>query len=446
LFNLIPNFSKNKEKQSKTKKEIQEKKQFQKEKLEFEQKFYRLMLELGLYNKFNRTYWLRIIERTDYGFYAQLYLEDGLSFNDIKQKIGNIQESLCCIWIMKTKQFQKYADVQIVTEPMDENIPFEPPKIKPYEMYIGMSFSLKPIIINMHDYCMYLMAGATGSGKTILIYQILLSWITSCTPQEVEIYLGDIAKNEYVNFEHVKHVKFYASELEQLDKMISILLKEFERRKKILSITRTKGIATGIREYNQISKNKLSTIIILQDEFSVILPDKTDNKEEKEMKQRIIDGLKFLSKTGRNLGMYTFEALQKTVKEEIPSIIKSQSAVRISLRANDSISSEVIMGDHSAVGLGKRYAVYSLNGGEEQNYLYSPYLDTKMLNKMLEPYIDEKFKIKKSVVKKKIFDPNVVEINTKLKEVPKNSGFEYIETPRQETKVIQLKGGDYIDY
>jgi hypothetical protein len=429
---------------SKSKEEIKENKQFLKEKNEFEQKFYRLMLELGLYNKFNRTYWLRIVEKTNYGFYAQLYLVDGLNFSALKQKVGDIQESLCCIWIMKTKQFQDYADIQIVTVPMDEDIPFEAPKIKPYEMYLGMSFSLEPIIINMYDYCMYLMAGATGSGKTILIYQILLTWIIGCSPKEIEIYLGDIAKNEYVNFEHVNHVKFYASELEQLYKMILILEKEFERRKKILSITRAKGIATGIREYNQLSKEKLSIIIILQDEFSVLLPDKTDNKEEKEIKQRILDTLKFISKTGRNLGMFTFESLQKTVKEEIPSIIKSQSAVRISLRANDSISSEVIMGDHSAVGLGKRYAVYSLNGGEEQNYLYSPYLNTKILNDMLEPYIDEKYKKKKSVSNKKVFDSSVVEIETKLKEY--KGEINITNMPIKETKLVCLKRGEFVDY
>jgi len=437
----------NKENNLHKKEEILQKKQFNKDKTEFEQKFYRLMLELGLYNKFNRTYWLNIRDKTEYGFYAQLYLSDGLNFTELRQKIGNIQESLCCIWIMRTRQFQNYADVEIIIEPVDEEIPFEPPKIKPWQMCIGLSFSLNPIVIDINDYCMFLLAGATGSGKTRLVYQILLSWIMNCTPQEIEIYLGDVAKNEYINFQHVKHVKYYAFELEMLDKMISMLEKEFERRKKLLSITREKGIATNIKEYNSVSKNKLSYIIILNDEFSVLLPDKTDNKDEKETKQRIIDSLKKLSKTGRNFGMFTFEALQKTVKDEIPSVIKSMSAVRMSFRANDSISSEVIMGDNSAVGLADRYAVYSTNGGEKKDYLFSPNLTTEMLNEMLEPYLEDKFKVKKSVVSKHNFDPNIVEIDAKLKEY--KGGFENINTPKQETKLVALKGlkgGEFVDY
>jgi hypothetical protein len=167
-------------KNSKTRQEIQDKKQFLKEKFEFEQKFYRLMLELGLYNKFNKTYWLRIINKTEYGFYAQLYLVDGLNFSELKQKISNIQESLCCIWIMRTRQFQNYADIKIVIKPINEKLPYQNPEIKPWEMYLGLSFTLNPIKVNMNKYCMFLLSGATGSGKTTLMYQILLSYILIC--------------------------------------------------------------------------------------------------------------------------------------------------------------------------------------------------------------------------------------------------------------------------
>jgi hypothetical protein len=284
---------------------------------------------------------------------------------------------------------------------------------------------------------------------------ILLSWILGCKPEEVEIYLSDIAKNEFVNFQHVKHVKYYASELEELLIMMRKIKEIIEKRNKIISDCREKGIATNIEEYNKISKNKMSYAYIVIDEYSIITPDASDNKEEKEMKQEIIDIIKKVAKIGRSLGVFTIICLQKTSASELSnaSIIKNMSAVRISFRANDRPSSEVIMGDNSAVGLADRYAVYSFDGGANKDYLFSPKLTTEMLNEMLEPYIEDKYKVKRVKSKdnvnvgvniNKSYNPNMVEIDTKLKLIPKEEIFEYVK-PR-ETKLVLLKGGEYVDY
>jgi hypothetical protein len=431
---------------SKSKEEIQERKLFLKEKNEFEQKFYRLMLELGLYNKFNRTYWLRIVEKTNYGFYAQLYLVDGLAFTDLQEKIDKLQQCLNCIWIMITKQLQDYADIKIVNQPLDEDLPYENPKVKPHQMYMGLRFTLNPLINDMNKNQMVMIAGGIGAGKTRFLNMILLSWILSCTPEQVEIYLSDIAKNEFCSFQHVKHVKYYASELEELLEMMRKIKKIIEQRNKIITRCREKGIATNIEEYNKVSKDKLSYIYIVIDEYSVVAPDASDNKIEKEMKQEVIDIIKKVTKIGRSLGIFTIICLQKTSKTELgeASIIKNMSAVRVSFRANDRPSSEVIMGDNSAVGLADRYAVYSFNGGANKDYLFSPNMTTDMLNEMLESHLEDGFKKNKSVVNKKVFNPNIVEINTKLKEY--KGGFEYIDIPKIETKLVCLKRGEFVDY
>jgi DNA segregation ATPase FtsK/SpoIIIE-like protein len=446
----LPKFKPKEKKVVKTKeqlkKEAEEKKQFQKDKLEFEEKFKRLMLELGLYNKFNRTYWLRIVEKTNYGFYAQLYLSEGLAFTDLQEKIDKLQQCLNCIWIMTTKQLQDYADIKIVNQPLDEDLPYENPKVKPHQMFMGLKFTLNPLINDMNKNQMVMIAGGIGAGKTRFLNMILLSWILGCTPEQVEIYLSDIAKNEFCGFQHIKHVKFYACELEELLIMMKKIKEIIDKRNKIITRCREKGIATNIEEYNKVSKDKLSYVYIVIDEYSVVAPDASDNKIEKEIKQEIIDIIKKVTKIGRSLGIFTVICLQKTSKTELgeASIIKNMSAVRISFRANDRPSSEVIIGDNSAVGLADRYAVYSLNGGANKDYLFSPNLTTDMLNEMLEPYIENKFKQSKSYVSKKPFDPNIVEIDTKLKEYKGN--IDFTNMPVKETKLVCLKRGEFVDY
>jgi hypothetical protein len=410
-----------------TKEDILNQKKYIKAKNEFKEKFYRLMFELGLYNKFNKTYFLQIMNETNYGFYAQLYLVDGLSFKQLQQKIGELQEGLCCIWIMQTKQFENYASVKIVTQPLDENLPFENPKIKPHQMYLGMSFSMKPIIIDVVLNCMMLCGGATNKGKTRWIYCVLLSWILGCKPSEVELYISDIAKDEYVLFKNVKHVKCYANELEQLYNMVHELKRKFEERKVLISKYRETGEATNIWEYNLISKNKLSYVYYVIDELSVLMPDKTDSEDEKDMKGEILAISKMLEKTARALGIYVLCATQKTTKEEMPSIIKNMSAVRVSFGANDAVSSEVIMGDSSAVGLQQRYAVYSLNGGEKKDYLFSPYLTTDMLKMLLEPYKTNKTELNKPNPIKEI--PTIETLDLPKQMIPYNQNSNYTLQP-----------------
>lgn len=408
-----------------------------KEEIEFKKKFYELMFELDLYNKFKKTYLLDILSETNYGYYAHLYLVPGLSFDDLNNKRIIIEQNLKCLWIMKLEPFKAYAKVQIVLNPVDENMEYKNPAIKPNELYLGLSFSNHIQKNNNNDNCMFLLAGATGSGKTRFIYQVLLSWILGCSPSEVQIYLSDIAKNEYIQFKNVKHVKYYASELEELLGMMMEVSKEYNRRKKLIGYYREKGVATNISEYNKINKSKpLPYCYIVIDEFSILLPDKTDSKDEKNIKEFILATLKKLSKLGRGLGMFTFISTQKTTREEMPSILKNMSAVRISFRANDLISSEVIMGNNTAVGLPSRVAAYSLNGGSSTNYLYAPKLTMEMLKKLLKPHIEHK-----AVILKKDSSDNLI-CNVKVTRVPE--GVDAKDYLRSLNKFD--KEDEYIDY
>lgn len=443
----IPNIIK-KDKPSENKKKIIKpvKRKISKEEIKFKEKFNEVMFELDLYNKFKKTYKLDIKSETNYGYYAHLYLESGLSFNMLDEKREVIEQNLQCIWAMKFQPFRSYAEVQIVLRPVDESVEFENYNIKPNEFYLGLSFANKLQKINADENHMFLLAGATGSGKTRYIYQVLLSWIMGCSPDEVWLYLADIIKNEYIQFQNVKHVKYYASDLEELYKMMGLVDKEMRRRNKIITSYREKGLATNIYEYNKINKsNKLAYCYVMIDEFSVIQPNAADNKEEKEMKKYILAVIGQFAKVGRSLGMFLFTATQKPVKEEMPPIIKNMSGVRICFKVNDDVSSRVIMENNSAVGLPNRVAVYSLDGGTNVDYLYSPKLITedKELQKMLEPYMRED-KLSQNKLKLNESD-DVTIVKTKTTRIPKGvNAREYIKFLREKEKLSNE--GDYNDY
>lgn len=183
-----------------------------------------------------------------------------------------------------------------------------------------------------------------------------------------------------------------------------LLLKvKFNDRKQLMSGLRKGGNGTNIVDYNKFHKNnKLAYCYVLIDELSIIMPDNSDSQDKKDIKNEILDIIKMLEKTGAGMGIFMITATQKTSKEEMIPIIKNMSSVRISLRANDRASSEVVMGDSSAVGLANRYAVYSFNGGADKEYLFSPYLSMDMLNDLLKPYIKNEYQIVKTTESQKI--------------------------------------------
>jgi hypothetical protein len=78
------------------------------------EKFYKLMYEFGIYNKEIKTYKLEIIEETSEGFKGKLHLEAGLSFDSLNKYISHIEMYTNYMWVIKSRQFSDYADVEII--------------------------------------------------------------------------------------------------------------------------------------------------------------------------------------------------------------------------------------------------------------------------------------------------------------------------------------------
>lgn len=351
--------------------------------------FYRIMFENGIYNKEFKTFELVIDKCTEYGYEGKLKQVPGITFDEFEDVIGKVQGGLACIFILKKVLFDTVANITIIKKGIDADLEFTPPKeLQPYEMALSVDLTNKEIINNCNDNCMFLFGGATGSGKTRFIYSILLSWIMKCKPEEIGLYIGDIAKQEYVNFQDVAHVKGYAEELEELYAIMMYFFDEIKRRRTILKELRKSKKGTNIKEYNAINKVKMEYSYILIDEFSVIIPDDTDTNKEKYMKNRILSVMKTISKMGRSLGIFIILCTQKTSKDEMPPILKNMSAVRLSFRANDEISSQVILGDNSACGIPPRYFIYSFNGGSEKSYGFAKKLEIEQMNNILDRYVN----------------------------------------------------------
>lgn len=399
---------------------------------DFIKRFNEEMFEMGLLNSFCKTYQIKAVDKTPYGFNAEIKLVPGLNFIKLKENLIGLQQSLNCTLILENKNNKNVGFLKIVMKDIDTQLPFSPPKIKPNEICLGMSFTNEPIIIDCNKHCMFLIAGATGAGKTRYLYTILLSWLMSCSHTEIGLFLADLAKSEFCGFKDVKQVMSYAEELDELLLIMEFLNKEMTYRKTLLSRYRNRkeNSATNISEYNEIEPTrKLKFFYVFIDEFSAVNPDATDTEEEKATKEKILAVIKKISKRGRSLGVFCILATQKTTKEELPPILKNMSAVRVSFRANDAISSEVILGDNSAVGLEDRIGLYSLNGGADKDYLFSSSLDINYMNSMIRENVDMWFK-------KEHLEDLMSVLDFRIKQIDKIFAIQRDEKERKESKSL----------
>jgi S-DNA-T family DNA segregation ATPase FtsK/SpoIIIE len=140
----------------------------------------------------------------------------------------------------------------------------------------------------------------------------------------------------------------------------------------------------NIFNYNKINKDKpMPYIYLIIDEFATLMPESSDPKEVKEIKNRILSDIKLIGQMGGAIGVTYIIAHQKPEKELCPTFIKNMSNIRICFGFEDAICSQIVLGNNLALDLPQRVAYYTI--GEGFNLLYTTNLDDRIL-----PFIQDK--------------------------------------------------------
>lgn len=102
----------------------------------------------------------------------------------------------------------------------------------PHEMYVGCSYrgGEQPVTVSFDDFPHILVAGETGSGKSVLMANMLLSLAYSSSPSELGIVLIDLKNQDLAPFKKLPHVLEFVGEPEQAGKTIKKLIAEKKRR------------------------------------------------------------------------------------------------------------------------------------------------------------------------------------------------------------------------
>jgi DNA segregation ATPase FtsK/SpoIIIE and related proteins len=386
----MPNDKKKNTTSSKSKvKKFKETLAINREKQKLINEWIKVMTHSKTYNRHMDTF--EIIEETMtmYGWSFKLLCPWGLTFESLKTLKSTIQDNLRCHFVYEVAESNSYAMCDIIYEDKIRvnSIPFEPKKVKPWQFYLGVKINNKPIIADVNTHPFIFIAGATRRGKNGALNHGLISLIHSCTSEQVRILYYQGAKGDgwiYKNCEQV-----YAWAIKDLNKLLEMCLycqEQMKIRTKMFESMYTQFKGDNILSYNKLNKhNQMPYIYLIIDEFLAVNPDKTDSKEIKTLKNKIMFILNEMAQYGGALGVTYVVCHQKPEKDLCPTFLKNMSNTRVCFGFEDEVCSRIVLGNDLATNLPPRRA-YILTEGKFE-LLFTTNLTGKM-----EEYLKPKYK------------------------------------------------------
>jgi DNA segregation ATPase FtsK/SpoIIIE, S-DNA-T family len=236
-----------------------------------------------------------------------------------------------------------------------------------------------------------LIAGATGSGKSVLETAILCTLAVLRAPREMHVYLVDTKRVDLTLFENLDHVKRIVRDLSDFHNMMQTIMSETRRRMTILEYHKVRNI----REYNASVQNdlqKLPYIVIVVDELADLIEQdraryRTLEKDEKKDYVTIEKWLQLLIQICRAAGVHIIAATQRPSVKIISGDIKANFPCRISLRLSTDADSRTILGEGGAQNLlGKGDMLVQLPEAESLRRYHGPFVDLNDIKHIIDQH------------------------------------------------------------
>ncbi len=250
---------------------------------------------------------------------------------------------------------------------------------------LGKSISGKPIVGDLSSMPHLLIAGTTGSGKSVCINTIILSLLYRHTPDKCKFILIDPKMLELSTYEAVPHLLCpVITEAKKAASVLGWVVKEMESRYRLM----TKEGVRNIDGYNSKHKLPMPYIVVVVDEMSDLML--VAGKEIENYIQK-------LSQMARAAGIHIIMATQRPSVDVITGTIKANFPTRISFQVTSKIDSRTILGEQGAEQLlGKGDMLY-MSSANRIVRIHAPFVSDNEIEKIndflrsqAEPdYIDE---------------------------------------------------------
>ena len=250
---------------------------------------------------------------------------------------------------------------------------------------LGKNISGTPIISDLTSMPHLLIAGTTGSGKSVCINTIILSLLYRHTPEKCKFILIDPKMLELSTYEGIPHLLCpVITEAKKAASVLGWVVKEMESRYRLM----TKEGVRNIDGYNLKHKLPMPYIVVVVDEMSDLML--VAGKEIENYIQK-------LSQMARAAGIHIIMATQRPSVDVITGTIKANFPTRISFQVSSKIDSRTILGEQGAEQLLGKGDMLFMSSANRIVRIHAPFVSDDEIEKVnnfirsqAEPdYVDE---------------------------------------------------------
>jgi len=235
---------------------------------------------------------------------------------------------------------------------------------------LGKGISGVPIISDLFAMPHLLIAGTTGSGKSVCINTVILSLLYKYTPEKCNLILIDPKMLELSAYEGIPHLLCpVITEAKKATAALGWAVKEMENRYKLMTSVGVKNIDG----YNSKHKKHMPYIVVVVDEMSDLML--IAGKEIENYIQR-------LSQMARAAGIHIIMATQRPSVDVITGTIKANFPTRISFQVSSKIDSRTILGEQGAEQLLGKGDMLFMSSANRITRIHGPYVSESEIEKV----------------------------------------------------------------
>ncbi len=249
----------------------------------------------------------------------------------------------------------------------------------PLEAALGLDLTGKPVTIDLRKMPHGLIAGATGSGKSVCINSILVSLLYKANPNELKLMLIDPKMVELAPFNHIPHlVSPVITDVKAATAALKWAVEEMERRYQLFMHSGARKIEAYNKmcDENGMYAQRLPYLLIVIDELADLMMMSPQDVE---------DSIVRITQKARAAGIHLIVATQRPSVDVITGLIKSNIPTRIAFSVSSQIDSRTILDSQGAERLlGRGDMLYLGNGMSAPTRIQGTFVTDDEIEEIIE--------------------------------------------------------------